>query len=105
MAAGEERARSEREHRWAVGPGSRAPNPESQTRPVQLYESILILIALFSIVPMIWGYSAPWYRVWLVVVLAGMAWVAVRRLRRTREAIDEQKRKRDQPGGRPPGSP
>ncbi len=68
-------------------------------------ESVLIIVALFSLLPMLWGYSPLWYRLWLVLVLIGMVWVAARRLRRTREAAEEAKRKRDEgPGARPPWS-
>lgn len=58
-------------------------------------ESLSILVALFSLMPVLWWHRSPWYQGWLAVVLAGMAWVAVRRLRRMREAVEEEKRKRE----------
>ncbi len=69
---------------------------------MQALESVLILVALFSLMPLLLGFSPWWYHVWLVLVLGGMVWVAVRRLRRTREAAEEAKRKRDAGGGRRP---
>lgn len=67
-------------------------------------ESALILVALVSLWPLLTGYGAFWYRLWLVVVLGLMAWVARRRILRVRAAVDEQKRKRDeaQKNRRPP---
>jgi len=72
---------------------------------VELVESLLILVALFSLLPLLFGFNPQWYKVWLAVVLALMAWVAARRLRRMGQAADEAKRRRDQDqrGSRPPG--
>ena len=71
---------------------------------MQTIESVLILVALFSLMPLLWEYSPMWYRAWLALMLVGMVWVSVRRLRRMREAFEEQRRKRDGgPGPRPPG--
>ena len=66
---------------------------------MELVESLLVLVALFSLLPMMWGYRSPWYQGWLAVVLVVMAWVAVRRLGRMRAAMEEQRRKRDRRGG------
>jgi hypothetical protein len=70
----------------------------------EIAESVLIVIALVSLWPLLAGHRSLAYSVWLLVVLASMLWVAVRRLRRTREAIDEARRKRDEAerSGRPP---
>jgi len=61
-------------------------------------------VALFSLLPLLFGFNPQWYKVWLAVVLALMAWVAVRQLRRMGQAAEEAKRKRDQSerGSRPP---
>jgi hypothetical protein len=69
-----------------------------------LIESILILVALFSVMPRFFGFHPLWYNLWLAVVLVGMVWVTVRRLTRTRQAAEEAKRKRDEAtrSGRPP---
>jgi hypothetical protein len=71
---------------------------------MQLLEPALIIIALVSLWPMLRDYKPMWYRVWLVLVLGAMIWVAQRRLARTRAAADEAKRIRDEmaKGGRPP---
>ena len=71
---------------------------------MELVESLLILVALFSLLPLLFGFNPQWYKVWLAVALALMVWVAVRRLRRMGQAADEAKRKRDQDqrGSRPP---
>jgi len=71
---------------------------------VEIIESVLIALALASLWPVLLGYRALWYKVWLLAVLAAMAWVARRRLRRIRAAADEAKRKRDeaQRSRRPP---
>ena len=71
---------------------------------MELVESLLVLVALFSLLPLLFGFNPQWYKVWLAVVLALMAWVAVRQLRRMGQAAEEAKRKRDQSerGSRPP---
>jgi len=71
---------------------------------MQIIESVLIVVALVSLWPMLWDYRPMWYRVWLVLMLGAMAWVAQRRLARVRAAADEEKRLRDEmeKGGRPP---
>ncbi len=69
-----------------------------------LIESIIILVALFSLMPWFFGFRPLWYQLWLAVVLLAMVWVTVRRLSRTRQAAEEAKRKRDETGRsrRPP---
>jgi predicted membrane metal-binding protein len=52
----------------------------------QIIEWILIFLALLSLWPWILGYRAPWYRGLLIVALAAMVWVAVRRITRVRRA-------------------
>jgi len=47
-------------------------------------EWVLILLALVSLWPYVFGYRPLWYRVLLLGVLAVMVWVAVRRWRRLR---------------------
>jgi membrane protein implicated in regulation of membrane protease activity len=71
---------------------------------VPLIESIVILVALFSLMPWFFGFRPLWYQLWLALVLAAMVWVTVRRLSRTRQAAEEAKRKRDEAArrGRPP---
>jgi cytochrome c-type biogenesis protein CcmH/NrfF len=72
---------------------------------VDKLESVLILVALVSLWPLLTRYGALWwYRVWLVVVLGLMVWVARRRIARTHAAVEEAKRKREeaQRGRRPP---
>jgi hypothetical protein len=70
----------------------------------EITESALIVVALVSLWPMLAGHRSVPYSVWLLVCLALMGWVAVRRLRRIREAAEEAKRKRDEAerSGRPP---
>jgi hypothetical protein len=70
----------------------------------EIIESVLIVVALVSLWPLLAKYRSPGYSIWLLIVLAIMAWVAVRRLRRIRQAIDEAKRTRDEAerSGRPP---
>lgn len=71
-----------------------------------LLESALILVALFSLVPMLWVSPRPLlYNIWLVIMLAAMVWVSARRVGRTRDAVEEAKRKRDEAArsGRPSG--
>jgi len=63
---------------------------------VDKLESGLILVALVSLWPLLTGYGALWYRIWLVVVLGIMVWVARRRIIRIRAAVEEAKRKRDE---------
>ena len=68
-------------------------------------ESILIVVALLSLLPMIRGYHIYWwYQAWLAVVLVALIWVTRRQLQRTREAAEESTRKREagERGGRPP---
>ncbi len=67
-------------------------------------ETVLIVVALVSLWPLLTGFNAAWYQIWLAAVLAAMVWVAVRRFRRIREAAEEAKRKRDEmeKSGRPP---
>jgi len=67
-------------------------------RNLEKLETVLIVVALVSLWPLLIRYQdrAPWYRGWLIVVLAMMVWVAVRRLGRTRAAAEEAKRKRDE---------
>ena len=60
-----------------------------------LIESIIILVALFSLMPRFLGFHPLWYDLWLVVVLAAMVWVTARRLSRIRQAAEEAKPKRD----------
>jgi membrane protein required for beta-lactamase induction len=62
---------------------------------MELLESLLILVALFSLLPLLVGFKPLWYQLWLGVVLVMMIWVSARRLRRTREAVAEARRKRD----------
>jgi uncharacterized membrane protein len=73
-------------------------------RQLPLIESIIILVAVFSLMPLLLGFEQPWYHAWLAVVLAAMVWVTVRRLSRTRQAAEEAKRRRDEAerSGRPP---
>jgi hypothetical protein len=59
-------------------------------------ESALILIAVVSLWPLITGTDSFLYRVWLVIILGLMVWVAQRRLARIRAASDEAKRMRDE---------
>jgi len=67
-------------------------------------ETVIILVALASLWPLLFDYLAPWYRGWLVVVLGGMVWVTVRRMRRIRAAAEEARRLRDEmeKSNRPP---
>ncbi len=71
---------------------------------VEIVESVLIGVALASLWPVVLGYRALWYWVWLLAVLGMMGWVARRRLRRIRAAAEEAKRRRDEAAesGRPP---
>ena len=89
------------------------PHERFSTMPskaTHILESVLIVIALVSLWPLIWPgpmFVDPkglWYRVWLVLMLGAMAWVASRRLARVRAAADEAKRLRDEMErtGRPP---
>jgi hypothetical protein len=73
-------------------------------RRLESVETVLIVVALISLWPLLLRFSAPWYQVWLAVVLGAMVWVAVRRFRRIRDAAEEAKRKRDEmeKSGRPP---
>ncbi|MBN1459699.1 MAG: hypothetical protein JXA57_09175 [Armatimonadetes bacterium] len=74
-------------------------------KTLEKLETVLILVALVSLWPLLIEYRALWYRGWLIVVLAMMVWVAIRRLGRTRAAAEEAKRKRDEMEkmqGRPP---
>ena len=66
---------------------------------MELLESLHILVAVFSLLPLLVGYKPLWYQIGLVGVLGAMIWVAARRLRRTREAAEEARRKRDREGG------
>jgi uncharacterized membrane protein YjgN (DUF898 family) len=74
---------------------------------VEIFESVLIVIALVSLWPLAAGHRSVAYSVWLLLMLATMLWVAARRLRRIREAAEEAKRKRDESerSGRPPFPP
>jgi hypothetical protein len=72
---------------------------------VELLESALILVALFSLLPLLFGFQPLWYKLWLGAVLLTMGWVAWRRLGRTKAALEEERRKREERGGgRPPSS-
>ncbi|MFB3883315.1 MAG: hypothetical protein ACE149_18770 [Armatimonadota bacterium] len=77
---------------------------QAPTRRMQIFESALIVLALVSLWPLLWEYKPLWYRVWLVAMLGAMVWLASRRIARTRSAVEEAKRKRDEMerGGRPP---
>ncbi len=61
-----------------------------------IVESILIVVALVSLWPLLLPERPTWYRFWLLFVLAAMAWVAFRRLKRIRAAADDAKRRRDE---------
>jgi hypothetical protein len=76
----------------------------AKAKRFEIIEAVLIVVALVSLWPVLWGYHALWYRAWLVVVLGYMVWVTVRRMGRTKAAAEEAKRKRDEMerGGRPP---
>jgi hypothetical protein len=65
-------------------------------RPVVIIESALIALALVSLWPLLWGYRETWHRVWLVLMLGVMVWVASRRVGRIRAAADHAKRMRDE---------
>ena len=86
---------------------------QTPSRRVVIIESALIVLALASLWPLLWRYHSQWewarvslvlYRVWLVLMLGVMVWVASRRVARVRAAADEAKRNRDERerGGRPP---
>jgi hypothetical protein len=74
------------------GPCGRTAHPPHESdgrrhrRVGQIIEWILIFLALLSLWPWILGYRAPWYRGLLIVALAAMVWVAVRRITRVRRA-------------------
>jgi hypothetical protein len=77
----------------------------ARPKATHTFESALIIVALVSLWPMLLGYERTWwYRVWLVLMLGAMVWVASRRLARTRAAAAESKRLRDETEktGRPP---
>ena len=71
---------------------------------VEKIESALIVVELLSLWPVVLGYRALWYSLWLVGVVGFMVWVAVRRFGRIRAAAKEAERKRDEAerSGRPP---
>ena len=86
---------------------------QTPSRRVVIVESALIVIALVSLWPLLWRYYSEWewarvwlmlYRVWLVLMLGVMVWVASRRLARIRAGADHAKRMRNEMemGGRPP---
>jgi len=92
-------------------PGQRIHAPAFfgfREQAVHIIETILIIIALLSLLALVPGYDwagSPWYKFgWLSIILVAMAWVARRRLARTRDAAEEAKRKRDEAErtGRPP---
>ncbi len=71
---------------------------------IEVIESAAILAALASLWPLIAGHRSNWYRVWLLAVLVGMVWLAVRRIRRVAAAARHAERRRDEAErrGRPP---
>jgi len=86
---------------------------QTPSRRVVIVESALIVIALVSLWPLLWRYYSEWewarvwlmlYRVWLVLMLGVMVWVASRRRARIRAGADHAKRMRNEmeKGGRPP---
>jgi hypothetical protein len=50
----------------------------------EIIEWVLILLALVSLWPWVFGYRPGWYRLVLVAALAAMIWVARRRIGRVR---------------------
>jgi hypothetical protein len=50
----------------------------------EIIEWLLMLLAIASIWPWVLGYRPDWYRLLLVVVLALMLWVTLRRVGRVR---------------------
>lgn len=64
-------------------------------------EWAIIILALVSLWPMVAGYHAIWYRIYLVVIMLALFWVTRNRLARTRQAADEAKQKHDEATKRP----
>jgi hypothetical protein len=83
---------------------AKKPEKKKSAGALERIETVVILVALASLWPLLFDYLAPWYRAWLVVVLGGMIWVTVRRMRRIRAAAEEAKRLRDEmeKSNRPP---
>ena len=73
-------------------------------RRIEIAESVLIVLALASLWLFVIEQRSLWHNLVWLLMLAAMAWVAVRRLRRIRAATDEAKRIRDEAerGGPPP---
>ena len=73
-------------------------------RRMEIAESVLIVLALASLWLFVIEQRSLWHNLVWLLMLAAMAWVAVRRLRRIRAATDEAKRIRDEAerGARPP---
>ncbi|NIM06278.1 MAG: hypothetical protein GTO55_07840 [Armatimonadetes bacterium] len=63
---------------------------------VVLIEWIIIIVGLISIWPIIAGYHAIWYSIYLFVVMLALIWVTRSRLRRIRQAADESRRKQEE---------
>ena len=72
-------------------------------RKLILLEWAIILIALFSLLPVAFGYQqAVWYRIYLIIVLLALLWVTRNRVLRTRQAAAEAQKKHDEIVGRGP---
>jgi len=65
-----------------------------------LLEWAIIFVALVSLWPVVMGYHATWYRVYLVVIMVALLWVTRNRLARTRQAAAEARRRHDEITGR-----
>jgi purine-cytosine permease-like protein len=66
-------------------------------RRLILIEWTIILIALFSLLPVAFGYQQPiWYRIYLIIILLALIWVTRNRVQRTKEAAMEAQKKHDE---------
>ncbi len=60
-------------------------------QPGRIAEGVLIVLGIAAFWPAVFGYMPPWLIAINVIILAGLVWVTVRRVRRFKKVIKEQR--------------
>ncbi len=65
-----------------------------------LVEWLIIFLALISLWPVVTGYQATWYRIYLLAIMLALLWVTRNRILRTRDAAKGAQKKHDETMGK-----
>jgi hypothetical protein len=65
------------------------PERENGKKMGRIIEDLFTLLCIFSLWPVVLGWTEPIYQYLLYVALAGLVYIFVRRMRRFQEAQDE----------------